>query len=274
MANLPSMHVLAVALLSCCIAMAAACQPDRPRLRLATTTSTRDSGLLDALLPIHEREAKVRVDVIAIGTGKALELGRAGDVDVLLVHAREAEDGFMAAGHGSRREDVMHNSFELLGPPGDPARVEGLEITAALARIAATKPPFVSRGDESGTHQKEKALWRDAGGLDPWKRYYETGQGMGESLMVANEKDAYIFSDRATYLAFQSKIRLVPLAASSERMNNRYGAIVVRGSHPGAAAGRANAFVDYLVSSRGQQIIGDFTVAGERVFFPAHARAE
>jgi tungstate transport system substrate-binding protein len=264
------MRITAIGLLLCCIAATAACRSDRSRLRLATTTSTRDSGLLDALMPSYEREARVRVDVIAVGTGKALKLGEAGDVDVMLVHAREAEDAFMAAGHGSRREDVMHNSFELLGPPSDPARAKGLEITAALGRIAASKLPFVSRGDESGTHQKEQALWREAGGLDPWPRYLETGQGMGESLMVANEKHAYILSDRATYLAFEYKLELVPLAESSEKLNNRYGAIVVSSRHRGIDLVRANQFIDFLVSARGQRMIGDFTVAGERVFFPAH----
>lgn len=272
--SLAPVRVSFIGLLLCCLAMAASCDSGRPRLRLATTTSTRDSGLLDVLVPAFEREARVRVDVIAVGTGKALKLGEAGDVDVVLVHARDAEDAFMAAGHGARREDVMHNTFELLGPPSDPVGVKGLEIIAALARIKSSKPTFVSRGDESGTHQKEMALWRDAGGLTRWERYFETGQGMGQSLVVANEKDAYILSDRATYLAFKNKIDLVPLAAGSEKMNNRYGVIVVSGSrHPGVDVRRANAWVDYLLSPRGRQVIVDFTIAGEQVFFPAPARA-
>jgi tungstate transport system substrate-binding protein len=267
------MRIWALSLLLCSAVTAAACHSDRPRLRLATTTSTRDSGLLDQLVPSYERQARVRVDVIAVGTGKALELGKRGDVEALLVHAREAEEAFMAAGHGARREAVMHNSFELLGPPSDPAEVKGLEVAAALARIASGKPAFVSRGDDSGTHQKEQALWRDAGGLQQWERYFETGQGMGASLMIAEQKGAYILSDRATYLAFKSKIQLVPLAASSERMNNRYSVLVVSSRDRDADLQRANDFVDYLVSPRGQRIIGDFAIAGERVYFPAHARA-
>lgn len=260
-----------IGLLLCCVATAAACDTGRPRLRLATTTSTRDSGLLDALVPIFERQERVRVDIIAVGTGKALKFGEAGDVDVVLVHARDAEDVFMATGHGTRREDLMHNRFELLGPPSDPAAVKGLEITVALRLIASSQPPFVSRSDDSGTHKKEMALWRDAGGLNPWRRYFETGQGMGRSLIMANEKQAYILADRATYLAFKNKIELVPLAANSEKMNNPYGVMVVSSRlHPHVDARRANAFVDYLISPRGQQIIRDYTVAGERLFFPAH----
>lgn len=263
------MRWLEIVVLLCSVGTLGACRSEPNRLRLATTTSTRDSGLLDQLVPAFEREAKVRVEVLAVGTGKALKLGEAGDVDVVLVHARAAEDAFMAAGNGSRREDVMFNTFELLGPPGDPAGVRGREVTAAFDRIAAAKPAFVSRGDDSGTHQKEKELWKDAGGLRHWERYFETGQGMGESLMVANEKDAYVLSDRATYLAFKTKIHLVPLVPTSEKLRNRYGAIVVsRSRHPKVAAERAGAFVDYLVSPRGQQVIGDFRIGGEQVFFP------
>lgn len=268
------MRLSCICLLLCCVTTAAACDSGRPRLRLATTTSTRDSGLLDALVPIFEREARVRVDVIAVGTGKALKFGEAGDVDVVLVHARDAENAFMAAGYGARREDVMHNTFELLGPPSDPAAVGGLEVAAALARLATSKSPFVSRGDDSGTHKKEMALWRDAGGLGQWERYIETGQGMGRSLIMANEKDAYILADRATYLAFKHKIHLVPLVSKAEKMNNPYGVMVVSSSqHPDVDARRANAFVDYLVSPRCQRIIRDFTIAGERLFFPAHSLA-
>jgi len=265
------MRLTPLALLPCWVAIVAACDGAPARLRLGTTTSTRDSGLLDALLPTFEREAGVRVDVIAVGTGEALKLGEAGDVDVVLVHARDAEDAFMAAGHGSRREDVMHNTFELLGPSADPARVRGLEVTAALSRIAASQAPFVSRGDDSGTHKKELALWRDAGGLTRWERYFETGQGMGQSLVVANEKHAYVLADRATYLAFKRKIDLRPLVAPSERLNNPYGVIVVNGRrHPGVDARRANALADFLVSPRGQRRIRDFRISGEPLFFPAH----
>lgn len=212
------------------------------------------------------------MDVIAVGTGKALKLGEAGDVDVLLVHAREAEDAFMAAGHGARREDVMHTTFELVGPPEDPARVKGMEVAPALARIASERSPFVSRGDDSGTHKKELALWRSAGELARWERYFETGQEMGQSLIVADEKAAYTLTDRATYLAFKSKLRLVPLVAGSKELHNPYGVIVVSGAKSAKIDLRgANAFVDFLVSPQGQRRIRDFEIAGEHVFVPARA---
>ncbi len=261
-------------LLLCCLAGACACKPEPARLRLAATTSTRDTGLLDAILPAFEKQAGVRVDVISVGTGKALKLAEAGDVDVVLAHAREAEDAFMAAGHGARREDVMHNTFELLGPPDDPAAVKGLEVTRALGLIAG-KAPFVSRGDDSGTHKKELALWRAAGGLRRWEGYLETGQEMGNTLIMANEKHAYTLSDRATWLAFKKKVELVPLAPASDALKNHYGVIVVSpGKHPKVDAKHANALVDYLVSPRGQRAIRDFTVGGEQLFFPAHAVAD
>jgi tungstate transport system substrate-binding protein len=260
--------------LLCWATIVVACDSAPHRLRLGTTTSTRDSGLLDALLPVFEREARVRVDVIAVGTGEALALGEAGDVDVVLVHARDAENTFMATGHGARREDVMHNMFELLGPPRDPAQARGLEVTAAFRRIAASESAFVSRGDDSGTHKKELALWRELGGLTRWERYFETGQGMGPSLIVANQKEAYVLADRATYLAFKHKIDLVPLAAPSERMNNPYGVIVVSSRrHPNVDARRANALVDFLVSPRGRRLIRGFEIAGEQLFYPAHLEA-
>ena len=273
------MRTSSMSLVLCSVALAilatTACESAPRRLRLATTTSTRDSGLLAALVPPFATEDRVRVDIIAVGTGKALKIGEAGDVDVVLVHARTAEDAFMAAGHGSRREDVMHNTFELLGPPADPAQIKGLEVTAALGRIATAKPAFVSRGDDSGTHKRELALWDDAGGLEPWERYFETGQGMGRSLMIADEKLGYILADRGTYLAFKDKIDLVPLVATSAKMRNPYGVMVVNGGrHPKADAQRANAFVDHLISPRGQRIIRDFKIAGEQLFFPAHPVAD
>ncbi len=263
---------LAPTVLLCGLVSVAGCQRSPARLRLATTTSTRDTGLLDVLLPVFEKEAGVKVDVIAVGTGQALKLAEAGDVDVVLVHARAAEDAFMAAGHGIRREDVMHNTFELLGPPADPAGVKGLGVVEALARIAAHKAPFVSRGDDSGTHKKELALWRDAGGLTKWEGYLETGQGMGNTLMVASEKRAYVLSDRATYLAFKQKIELVPFAPKSEKLNNRYGVIVVNpGRHPKVDVNHANAFADFLISERARQMISGFTVGGEQLYFPDSA---
>ena len=248
------------------------CVDSPQRLLLATTTSTRDSGLLDLLLPPFEKQHQVRVDVIASGTGKALKLGEMGDVDVLFVHARQAEDAFMLAGHGIRREEVMFNTFELLGPPTDPAGVRGLEVTPALKKIAEAGAPFLSRGDDSGTHKRELQLWQANNKIRPnWPSYRESGQGMGATLTIADEKSAYVLTDRGTYLHFQDKIDLVPLAAPSEALKNPYGIIVVNPKkHPSMRSTLANAFVDYLISSPAQKIIADYRLAGEALFTPHH----
>lgn len=248
------------------------CHSNVPRqqvLRLATTTSTRDSGLLEKLIPPFEANHQVRVDVIAAGTGKALKLGEQGDVDVVLVHARQAEDAFMAAGHGTRREDVMFNTFELLGPAADPAEVRGLEAPAALQKIAADGLTFISRGDDSGTHKREVLLWQAAGGRPDWSKYLETGQGMGITLVMADEMSAYILADRGTFLNFRDKIELVPLAAKSTELHNPYGIIVVSDNkQPAVRLELANAFVEYMISPAAQQIIADYRLANEQLFFP------
>ena len=244
-------------------------QPAKQRLRLATTTSTRDSGLLDRLLPPFQTQHDVRVDVIAAGTGKALKLGERGDVDVLFVHAREAENAFMQAGHGIRREDVMHNTFELLGPRDDPAEVRDLEITAALKQIASQQVVFISRGDDSGTHKRELQLW-NAAAIEPnWQNYLESGQGMGATLTIADEKSAYVLTDRGTYLNFRGKIDLVPLVAQSDELRNPYGIIVVNPDKSSAVRDQlANQFVDYIISPEAQRIIRDYRLADEQLFFP------
>ncbi len=239
------------------------------RLRLATTTSTRDSGLLEQLLPPFEAEQQTKVDVIAVGTGKALKLGEVGDVDVLLVHAREAEEEFMAAGHGTRREVVMVNSFELLGPPDDPAEVRGLQVSAALKKIAASGSKFLSRGDDSGTHKRELQLWAMGGERPTWPEYLESGQGMGATLTIADEKSAYVLTDRGTFLHFRDKIDLRPLLSESDAMRNPYGVIAVNADKHAALRGRlASAFIDYLISPTAQQIIANYRVAGEPLFTP------
>lgn len=239
-------------------------------LRLAVTTSTRDSGLLDQLVPVFEKDHGVRVDVIAVGTGKALKLGEAGDVDALLVHARKAEDAFMAAGFGSRREDVMYNTFLIIGPASDPAQVQGLEAAAALRQIMTTGQSFVSRGDQSGTHQRELTLWQAGGGQAEWEKYVESGQGMGASLIMADQMQAYILTDKATYLRFKSKTELMPMVTSSRGLRNPYGIIVVKTGLPSIAGSvtRANAFVDFLISESGQKRIRDYMLEGERLFYP------
>jgi len=256
--------------------MLAACAPPTnqersagPVLRLAVTTSTRDSGLLEVLLPVFEQQQEVRVDVIAVGTGAALKLGAGGDVDVVLVHAREAEDDFMQAGHGVRREDVMYNTFQILGPPEDPAGIEEMEPVAALQRIAAAGERFVSRGDDSGTHKRELKLWHEGGGRPEWDGYLASGQGMGATLTMADQMNAYVLSDRGTYLKFQEKIRLVPLVASSPKLHNPYGILVVNPQqHPRVNAELAQAFVDFVISPDAQRLIRDHTIGGQRLFHP------
>ncbi len=227
------------------------------KLILATTTSTEDSGLLDYLLPDFELE----VDVIAVGTGQALKLGQDGNADVLLVHARSLEDAFMEAGHGVRREDVMYNDFVVVGPPDDPAGIEGMENAAeAFAKIAAAEATFISRGDDSGTHTREKAIW-SAAGVDPSGDWYiSAGQGMGAVLTMADEQQAYTLSDRATYLARTLEgTDLVILVEGDPILFNPYGVIAVNpAKNPDINAELANQFVDWLISVPTQEKIAQF----------------
>jgi tungstate transport system substrate-binding protein len=244
------------------------------RLRLATTTSTENSGLLAVLLPPFEKKHSVKVDVIAVGTGKALKLAENGDVDVVLVHAREAEDRFVAAGFGVNRRDVMHNDFVIVGPAADPAKVAGLKDAAkAFQAIAAATAPFVSRGDDSGTHQKEKAIWRAAGvrPAAPW--YREVGQGMGETLIVASEKQAYTLADRGTWAAYRKKVELALLCEGDPILANPYGIIAVNPQrHKHVRYAEAMNLIEFVTSPEGRQVIAGFRVEGEQVFFPDPAK--
>ncbi len=240
-------------------------------LRVAVTTSTRDSGLLDELVPLFENQAGARVDIIAVGTGAALKLGESGDVDVVLVHARAAEDAFMAAGHGVRREDVMYNRFVILGPAEDPADVKHLGPREALQEIADSKCKFVSRGDDSGTHKRELQLWGD--GRIEGDALVETGQGMGRTLTIANEMRAYVLSDYGTYLRFRDKMELVPLVDESPDLLNPYGAMVVDPNRRPAGTGQlAEQFLDFLIDVDTQSRIRDFRVDGEPLFVPLRLR--
>jgi tungstate transport system substrate-binding protein len=241
-------------------------------LILATTTSTQDTGLLDALLPAFEKQTNIRVKVIAVGSGEALAMGRRGDADVLLVHSKAAEDVFMAEGHGAVRFDVMYNDFVLVGPAGDPAKVRGVDAIGAFQRIAVAAAPFVSRGDRSGTHVKEQGLWKQAG-VEPERQvwYVSTGQGMGETARIASEKQAYALIDRGTWLALSKGLDLPVLCEGGADLLNTYRVIVLDPvKHPQAHVREALTFAKWLVSPRTQKLIGEFGVAkyGRPLFIP------
>jgi tungstate transport system substrate-binding protein len=243
------------------------------RLILATTTSTENSGLLGYLLPVLEQEQGIEVDVIAVGTGQALKLGEDGDADVLLVHARAREDAFMEAGHGVRREDVMYNDFVIVGPASDPAGIRGMTNAAgAFRKIAEAEAEFISRGDDSGTHTKEKAIWVDAGVEPVGDWYISAGQGMGAVLTMANEKEGYTLSDRATYLARTLEgIDLEILVEGDPVLFNPYGVIAVNPDKgPQIEEELADAFIDWLISVPVQEMIGQFGVEefGSPLFTP------
>jgi len=240
-------------------------------LRLATTTSTENSGLLAVLLPPFESANDCKVDVIAVGTGKALKLGETGDVDVVLVHARAAEDKFVAAGFGVDRRDIMYNDFVIIGPPADPAGIAGAkDAAAALKKIAAAKTTFVSRGDDSGTDKMEKQLWKVAGIKPAGAWYLEAGRGMGEVITMANERQGYTLTDRATYLAYQSKTDLKIAVEGDVSLFNPYGVIMVNpAKHPHVKVELAKKFIDFLTSKQGQSLITGFKINGKQLFYIA-----
>lgn len=239
----------------------------RQTLRIATTTSTRDSGLMDELIPDFENESGIQVKLIAVGTGKALELGRRGEVDAILVHAEQDELEFLEAGHAVRREPVMYNYFEILGPEEDPAGIQKCDPLTAFRRIHDSGSIFVSRGDQSGTHKRELQLWRAVGIQPSSPNYFETGQGMGASLMVADQKKGYVLCDRGTYLAMKTKIELRPLAVRNPIMKNQYGVLCINpAKNARINLSAANQFADFLVSPQTQSRIAQFVRSGEPLF--------
>lgn len=253
---------------------AEATEVQRQTLILATTTSTYDSGLLDYLLPDFEQQFRVKVEVVAVGTGQAIQLGVDGNADVLLVHDRAKEDAFMGAGHGVRREDVMTNDFVIVGPSNDPAGIKGVQdAVEAFRKIAATRATFISRGDDSGTHAKERNLWAAAQVEPSGDWYISAGQGMSEVLAMAEEQQAYTLSDRATYLARTLEgIRLKILVERDPVLFNPYGVIAVspnKGAH--IRNDLANLFIDWLISVPTQEKIANFGVEqfGVPLFTPA-----
>lgn len=259
---------LVLAVLAPCLGLAA---PEF--ITMASTTSTDNSGLLDVLLPIYREEKGVEVRVVAVGTGQALRLGERGDVDVVLVHDRRSEDRFMEEGYGEERRDIMYNDFVVVGPKEDPAGVEGAgNVYEALRRIAASKPPFLSRGDDSGTHKAEMRLWEGAG-IDPrpssgtW--YRELGSGMGATLNAASASGAYTLSDRGTWISFSNRAGLEIVFEGDPPLHNPYGAMVVSSErHPHVKAAAARDFVAWLASPKGQKAIADFRFDGQVLFHP------
>ncbi len=284
-------------LLLCCLAAATALGGEEPVLRMSTTTSTQASGLLDVLLPAFTTETGIRVKVIAKGTGAAIRDGMDGNVDLIFVHAKEREERFVRQGYGVRRYAVMHNDFVILGPSSDPAGIRGMEdAAAALRRIAAARAPFVSRGDDSGTHTREQQLWRatglplatvvqplvskgrrqeveyavprDAGG---W--YLSIGQGMGRTLTMADERRAYTLADRGTYIKYRFgrkvPVDLEVLCQGDPRLLNPYGIIPVNPHrYPDVHYDLAMRFVRWLVSARGQALISGYRLFGRQLFYP------
>ena len=250
---------------------AKAAPPPRPVI-MATTTSTQDTGLLDALVPVLEKERNVKVKVVAVGSGEALAMGRRGDADVLLVHSPKDEDKFMAEGFGSLRLAVMHNDFVLVGPAMDPAKTKGLAILDALQKIASAKSPWASRGDKSGTHKRELELWQKAKLAEPsWPGALSTGQGMGETARIASEKGAYTLIDRGTYLALKSTLALVVIAEGGVDLLNPYSVITVNPDKVAKVhAKEAKEVAEWLVLPATQKLIGEFGKAklGQALFVP------
>jgi len=240
---------------------------------VASTTSTEQSGLFGHILPIFQKKTGIQVRVVALGTGQALDLARRGDADVVFVHARSAEEKFLAEGHGVKRFPVMYNDFVLIGPKSDPAKVAGgKDILEALKKIKAAGAPFVSRGDRSGTHIAELDLWKMAG-IDiakekgPW--YRDTGQGMGPALNTAAAMNGYILADRGTWISFKNRGELAVAVQGDKRLFNQYGVMLVNPfKHPNVKKDLGQAFVDWVISPEGQRAIAGHKIGGEQLFFP------
>jgi len=239
---------------------------------VASTTSTQDSGLFGYLLPIFKAKTGIEVKVIAQGTGQALDTARRGDADVVFVHAKSQEEKFLAEGFGVKRFDVMYNDFVLIGPKDDPAGIEGNDIETALKTIQAKVMPFVSRGDRSGTHAAELALWKQAAidiaaSKGPW--YREIGQGMGAALNTASAMNGYVLSDRGTWISFKNRGDLAIMVEGDKRLFNQYGVMLVNPEkYPSVKRDLGQAFVDWLISPEGQAAIAGYKIDGQQLFFP------
>jgi len=259
-----------IAVLGCLVASLAHAQ--ERSIIVASTTSTEQSGLFGFMLPRFSARTGIRVDVVAVGTGQALDIGRRGDADVVFVHDRPAEEKFMAEGFGVKRFDVMYSDFVIFGPKADPAHIRGNDVVAGFRKIAAARASFVSRGDRSGTHAAELRYWNDAGididaAKGPW--YRDIGQGMGPALNMAASADAYVLADRGTWLSFKNRGALEILVEGDRRLFNQYGVMLVNpAKHAHVKVAEGQAFVDWLISADGQKTIADYKIGGEQLFFP------
>ena len=239
---------------------------------VSSTTSTEQSGLFGFILPIFKMKTGIDVKVVAVGTGQALDIGRRGDADVVFVHDKPAEEIFVQEGYATKRNEVMYNDFVLIGPKSDPAKVAGgKDIQAAFQKIASTQAPFVSRGDKSGTHAAELRYWKGAGiAVSPSQTWYkETGSGMGPALNTASAMNGYILADRATWLSFKNRGDLTILVQGDPKLFNQYGVMLVNpAKYPSVKKAEGQAFIDWLISKNGQDVIASYQIGGEQLFFP------
>ena len=266
-------YIFGVLLMTLALSVASPASLAQNFITVASTTSTEQSGLFKHLLPAYEKKTGVQVRVVALGTGQALDMARRGDADVVFVHARAAEEKFIAEGYGVKRLPVMYNDFVLVGPKSDPAKVAGgKDIVEALRKVKAHAAPFVSRGDRSGTHMAELGLWKQSG-IDiasdkgPW--YRDTGQGMGPALNSASSMNGYILTDRATWISFKNRGDLTIVVEGDKRLFNQYGVILVNPEkHQHVKKDLGQAFIDWVVSPDGQKAIADYKIGSDQLFFP------
>jgi len=265
--------VIAAAALAAALLATPVCAQDKS-IVVSSTTSTQDSGLFGYILPLFKEKTGIDVKVIAQGTGQALDTGRRGDSDVVFVHAKSAEEKFLAEGEGVKRHPVMYNDFVLIGPKSDPAGIKGMkDVAKALKTIKDKQADFISRGDRSGTHFAELALWNKDAGIDiekekgPW--YKSIGQGMGAALNTAGASNGYVLSDRGTWLSFKNKGDLQILVEGDKRLFNQYGVMLVNpAKHPNVKTELGQAFIDWLISPEGQKAIANYKINGEQLFYP------
>ena len=263
----PIRHLL---LAACAFALQAAAADNF--ITVASTTSTEQSGLFGHLLPLFEKASGIKVRVVALGTGQALDMARRGDADVVFVHDKAAEEKFIAEGYGVKRQEVMYNDFVVIGPKADPAKAAGKDILEGLRRIEAVKAPFVSRGDKSGTHAAELRYWKAAGVDLAAKKgawYRDTGSGMGPALNTAASMNAYILADRGTWLSFKNRGDLGIVVEGDTKLFNQYGVILVNpAKHAHVKQADGQKFIDWIVSAEGQKAIAEYKIGGEQLFFP------